>query len=138
MYGAAAGTYTPGWEQQQQQQQQQWQWQRKPGSLMVSAAERERREHEVREALRRAEGDLGEEHPKVATLLFLLSRMVQERGVYDEAEELCTRALNIYEAALGPDHPDVGVALNCLAMSWQAQVSTSKVYVAVYLFPCFD
>lgn len=89
---------------------------------MVSAAERERREQEVRDAIGRAEGELGEEHPRVATLLFLLSRMVQERGAYDEAEDLCTRALNIYEAALGPEHPDVGVALNCLAMSWQAQV----------------
>lgn len=116
VYGAAAsaGGTTPPWPQER--------WQRKPGSLMVSAAERERREHEVRDAIGRAEGELGEEHPRVAMLLFLLSRMVQERGAYDEAEELCTRALNIYETALGPDHPDVGVALNCLAMSWQAQV----------------
>lgn len=122
IYGAAAA----GWQAQQQR--------KPPGSFMVSAAERERREVELRDGIKRTENDLGKEHPKVATLLFLLSRVVQERGAYDEAEELCTRALNIYEAALGPEHPDVGVALNCLAMSWQAQVcarGTSKRLPAV-------
>lgn len=67
--------------------------------------------------------ELGPEHPRVAAHLFLLSRIVHERGAYEEAEELCTRAVDVYEKTLGPDHPDVGVALNCLALSWQAQVS---------------
>lgn len=96
-----------------------------PGGAMrgsVSAGERERRELEVREGLGRAELELGSAHPRVAAHLFLLSRMAQERGGYAEAEQLCERALEIYEETLGPDHPDVGVALNCLALSWQAQV----------------
>ncbi|CAN0347826.1 unnamed protein product, partial [Laminaria digitata] len=116
-----------GWQQKQQQQQQQGFGQnggffgagqrREP----VSAAERERREETVREGLSRAELESGSRHPKVAAHLFLLSRIVQERGDYAEAEDLCVRALDIYEEVLGPEHPDVGVALNCLALSWQAQ-----------------
>lgn len=76
VYGAAAAA-SPHWQPQPQ---------RTPGSFVVSSAERERREVEVRDALVRAEGELGEEHPRVATLLFLLSRIVQERGDYTEAE----------------------------------------------------
>lgn len=83
--------------------------------------ERQRREDEVREGLSRAELELGPAHPTVAALLFLLSRMVQERGDYAEAENLCARALGVYERTLGPEHPDLGVVLNCLALSWQAQ-----------------
>lgn len=82
VYGAAAAS-SPHWQPQPQ---------RTPGSFMVSAAERERREGEVRDALVRAEGELGEEHPRVATLLFLLSRIVQERGDYTEAEVCLLRA----------------------------------------------
>lgn len=92
----------------------------------ITGAERERRELEVREGLKRTESELGSEHPRVGAHLFLLSRMVQERGAYSEAEELCGRALDIYEQALGPEHPDVGVALNCLALSWQAQVGSRQ------------
>lgn len=88
----------------------------------VSPEERERREMEVREGLKRAELELGSAHPRVGAHMFLLSRMVQERGDYAEAEKLCAKALEIYEMSLGPEHPDVGVALNCLALSWQAQV----------------
>lgn len=84
--------------------------------------ERRRKEDEVRDGLSRAELELGPAHPTVAALLFLLSRMVQERGDYAEAENLCARALNVYERTLGPEHPDLGVVLNCLALSWQAQV----------------
>lgn len=84
--------------------------------------ERERRELEVREGLQRAEREFGATHPRVGAHMFVLSRMVQERGNYGEAEELCAKALQIYESSLGPEHPDVGVALNCLALSWQAQV----------------
>lgn len=116
-----------GWQQQQHQQgfRQDGQGFFGPGSkrASVSAEERERREEIVREGLSRAELESGSGHPKVAAHLFLLSRIVQEKGNYAEAEELCVRALDIYEEALGPEHPDVGVALNCLALSWQAQVS---------------
>ena len=86
-----------------------------------AAEERKRKEQEVRDGLRRAESELGPLHPTVAALLFLLSRMVQERGGYAEAEDLCTRAVEVFEKTLGPEHPDVGMVLNCLALSWQAQ-----------------
>lgn len=89
--------------------------------------ERRRREDEVRDGLSRAELELDPAHPTVAALLFLLSRMVQERGDYSEAENLCARALNVYERTLGPEHPDLGVVLNCLALSWQAQARIGEI-----------
>lgn len=39
-----------------------------------------------------------------------------ERGRYAEAQALCERALAILERELGPDHPDVALSLNDLAV----------------------
>jgi len=44
-----------------------------------------------------------------------------QQGKYAEATELAKRALAIREAALGPDHPDVGGALSNLAMLYRGQ-----------------
>ena len=42
-------------------------------------------------------------------------------GKYTDAIPLAKRVLTIREKALGPDHPDVGTALNNLAALYQAQ-----------------
>jgi len=42
-------------------------------------------------------------------------------GRYDEAEPLFQRALDIYETALGPDHPDTATSLNNLATLYYSQ-----------------
>lgn len=88
--------------------------------------DRHQREIEVRDTLKKAESLLGPSHPRVASMMFLLSRILQERGAYEEAESLCSSALQIYEDTLGPEHPDVSVTLNCLALSWQAQVRDER------------
>ena len=46
---------------------------------------------------------------------------IASQGRYAEAEPLYKRALAIREKALGPDHPDVGTALNNLAALYRAQ-----------------
>ncbi|CAN0562837.1 unnamed protein product, partial [Laminaria digitata] len=43
-------------------------------------------------------------------------------GKYAEAEPLYTRALDITEKALGPEHPSTGVSLSNLAELFEAQV----------------
>jgi tetratricopeptide (TPR) repeat protein len=43
------------------------------------------------------------------------------RDVIPEAEPLLQRALAVREKALGPDHPDVAVALNDLALLYERQ-----------------
>ncbi|CAM9652673.1 unnamed protein product, partial [Choristocarpus tenellus] len=60
------------------------------------------------------EKDLGADHPALAKHLGVLSRLAQERGAYEEAESLCSRALQINEKALGGAHPEVGAGLNSL------------------------
>ena len=57
----------------------------------------------------------------MADRLNQLADLVQAQGRYPEAEMLFVRALAITEAALGPDHPTVGIRLNNLAMVYQAQ-----------------
>jgi tetratricopeptide (TPR) repeat protein len=63
----------------------------------------------------------GEEEPAAAVLEDTL-RLLGRAGTYlrvharpNDARPLLERALAIYEAAYGPDHPDVGAALNNLA-----------------------
>ena len=48
-------------------------------------------------------------------------RALPAQGRYAEAEPLSKRALAISEKALGPEHPDVAVALNNLAAIYRAQ-----------------
>src|SRR4030042_1721628 len=42
------------------------------------------------------------------------------QGRYKEAIPFAERALSIYEKALGPDHPNVAISLNNLAVIYQA------------------
>jgi serine/threonine protein kinase len=41
-----------------------------------------------------------------------LGSLYEEQELYSEAEPLFQRALVIWESTLGPDHPDVGIALH--------------------------
>ncbi|CAN0561760.1 unnamed protein product, partial [Laminaria digitata] len=43
------------------------------------------------------------------------------QGKYAEAEALYTRALDITEKALGPEHPSTAVSLSFLAKLFEAQ-----------------
>jgi CHAT domain-containing protein/lipopolysaccharide biosynthesis regulator YciM len=44
-----------------------------------------------------------------------------EQGKYNEAEPLAKRSLDIFEKALGPNHPDVATSLNNLAQLYYSQ-----------------
>ena len=48
------------------------------------------------------------------------------QGKYAEAEPLYQRALEIREKALGPEHPDVALSLNNLAMLYMPKGSTLR------------
>ena len=57
----------------------------------------------------------------VADSLNNLGWLYYEQGRYGEAEPLYERALSIYEAAHGPDHPSVAATLNGLAVLYAEQ-----------------
>ncbi len=61
---------------------------------------------ELNAALVKAEH--GDTHPKYASALSWLAAIAQDRGEYEKAEAHYKRVLEIDEAALGPDHADVG------------------------------
>ena len=50
-----------------------------------------------------------------------LAYLYQNQGAYERAEPLCLRALQIQEAVLGKNHPDVATSLSNLAGLYQAQ-----------------
>ena len=50
-----------------------------------------------------------------------LALELQAQGKYDEAEPLYRRALEIFEAAHGPDHPSTGISVNNLAQLLKAK-----------------
>jgi tetratricopeptide (TPR) repeat protein len=47
--------------------------------------------------------------------------LYQAEGRYSEAEPLYQRSSAIMQQALGPDHPDVALSLNNLALLYQAE-----------------
>jgi tetratricopeptide (TPR) repeat protein len=57
---------------------------------------------------------LGIAHQATGWLLGQASAYLQERGQYRQAKRVAERALAVAEAALGPDHPDVGIRRNNL------------------------
>jgi CHAT domain-containing protein/tetratricopeptide (TPR) repeat protein len=67
------------------------------------------------QAVQFALGNLGPDHPDVATGLNNLALLLQATNRLSEAEPLMRRALAIGERSLGPDHPDVAAGLNNLA-----------------------
>jgi CHAT domain-containing protein len=59
----------------------------------------------------------------VAASLHNLAALCVAQGAYGEARELTRRALEIWEAALGSDHPRVAASLNTLALVHMRQAS---------------
>ena len=51
-----------------------------------------------------------------ARLLNQLGLLFRAKALYVEAEPLYRRALKIYEASFGPNHPQVAIGLNNLAL----------------------
>ena len=72
-----------------------------------------------RVALNREIGQLsrtdGENSEKLTRFLVRASAMLCSLGRFSESEPLARRALAIFEASYGPDHPSVATALNNLA-----------------------
>src|SRR6266566_1541083 len=58
---------------------------------------------------------------ELAPALIKLARSKQEAGQYAEAEALFVQALAIHESQLGPDHPDLVLLLNDLALLYLRQ-----------------
>ena len=69
----------------------------------------------LRQALEIRRTTLGEEHPRYATSLNNLARILQETDQSAEAEPLYRQALEIRRTTLGAEHPDYAVSLNNLA-----------------------
>ena len=69
----------------------------------------------MRRALAVDEASYGLNHPRVATDLNNLAKLLQTTDRLAEADPLMRRALKIDEASYGKDHPDVARNLNNLA-----------------------
>lgn len=59
--------------------------------------------------------------PEAASLFHKAATYLLNRARYDEVEPLLQRALQIREQQLGPDHPDVALTLNNLAILYKNQ-----------------
>jgi tetratricopeptide (TPR) repeat protein len=55
-----------------------------------------------------------------------LGALHEKQGHYEKAEPLFSRAMEILEKALGPEHPNVAVGLNNLAQLYRAQGQYDK------------
>ena len=64
-------------------------------------------------ALKEAE-KFGPQDPRLATSLNNLANLYNTQGKYGEADPLYKRSLEIWEKALGPDHPSVATSLENL------------------------
>ena len=85
-------------------------------------------ERRGRKALVLAEEFFGSVHLKVAKALHILAklnkhhaRLLEEQGLYDEAERLYVRSKTIREKILGSDHPDVAALESELAVLYKLQ-----------------
>ncbi len=65
--------------------------------------------------------EYGFDFPEAARLIHQAGYYLSERAQYAEAEPLYRRALDIYEKALGVEHPDVVTSLNSLAVLYLNQ-----------------
>jgi len=59
--------------------------------------------------------------PRLSLTLENLAEIYWRRRKFDKAEPLCKQILQIVETLLGPDHPDVGMAANNLAILCEKQ-----------------
>lgn len=73
----------------------------------------------MRHSLALNERAFGPDHPKIATDLYNLARLLQATNRLDEAESLMRRVLAIDEATFGPEHPQVATRLKNLAQLLQ-------------------
>lgn len=63
----------------------------------------------------------GESDPRLCVTLECLAEVLFKQARYDEALPYCLRVLAIYEKMLGPNHPDVGIVANNVAMIYHAR-----------------
>ena len=63
-----------------------------------------------------AEKNFGHFTPDIAPILNKLGNLYSRQGEYSKAEPLYVRSLAVYEKVLGPDHHDVSMSLNNLAV----------------------
>lgn len=59
----------------------------------------------------------GSEHPKLAIYTNNLARVFQDTGALQQAEDTFRRAIAMYEASVGPKHPDVAAMRANLAVT---------------------
>lgn len=59
--------------------------------------------------------------PRLTITLECLAEVLFKQRKYAQAEPLCARTLLIYEQTIGPEHPDVGILANNLAMLYHMQ-----------------
>ena len=59
--------------------------------------------------------------PRLTITLECLAEVLFKQRKYAQAEPLCARTLQIYEVTIGPEHPDVGILANNLAMLYHMQ-----------------
>ena len=64
--------------------------------------------------------------PRLSTTLEALAEVYWRRGKFDKAEPLCKQILQISETLLGPDHTDVALAANNLALLCDRQGKYSE------------
>lgn len=50
-----------------------------------------------------------------------LAQVLQQKGLWDEAEKLQVQVVEARKAKLGPDHPDMLRSMNDLAFIWKDQ-----------------
>jgi hypothetical protein len=74
-------------------------------------------------------------HPDLADCLSNLAILANARGDYAGAQPLYERALGIYEAAHGPDHPDVAHTLTDLAVLHLEQVRSTRIGQVYLILP---
>lgn len=73
---------------------------------------------ESQNALSAAEQNVGSDHPDAAICMDNLAELYFANNFWDEAKQLCNRAMAIFEKTLGPDHPRVATCLNHLAQHY--------------------
>jgi CHAT domain-containing protein/Tfp pilus assembly protein PilF len=78
------------------------------------------------QAVAKARGAFGATDTTTAALMNNLAELYREMGAYAKAGPLARRCLQILEAKLGKDHPDVATALNNLALLYYATGKYAK------------
>jgi len=68
----------------------------------------------------------GESDPRLCVTLECMAEVLFKQAKYDTAEPYCVRVLSIYDKMMGPQHPDVGVVANNLAMIYHARKDFEK------------